>query len=207
MRYEVIEDLRIRTSKGDLTIQAGQVVILTPEKARALIEKGKVKPLAPKEQVFCYWKDGNVPRDECVKPCMTFSDGHTMSQCRHFVEAVQIPGAGHTGDEPPASDEAARPILDKDYARLVAFIHKWDIGKDDMGLYLWESIEGALESMDNAYFQGDVTAFREALDNVYSLYGDALTRICLNMKSSHKGGAANDTLHTGKATDYTRTES
>jgi hypothetical protein len=41
-------------------------------------------PKPADELTFCYWKAGNVPASECVKPCMAFKDGRTISQCQHF---------------------------------------------------------------------------------------------------------------------------
>jgi len=45
MRYMVIESFQVKTSKGDMVIETGQVITLQEDKAIKLIEAGKVNPI------------------------------------------------------------------------------------------------------------------------------------------------------------------
>lgn len=75
MRYKVIETFRIRTPHGEDEIQPGDLVKLSPEKARGLLERGKIKP-------YCYWKKFIV--DDCRMPCFEIEARRVLHECSHF---------------------------------------------------------------------------------------------------------------------------
>lgn len=48
MRYTSVSDFTVKGSKGDITIKAGQTLDLPADKARGLIDRGKVKAVSLK---------------------------------------------------------------------------------------------------------------------------------------------------------------
>jgi hypothetical protein len=45
MKYKIVDNLKIKTSQGEMILQTGQVINIQPERAIKLINKGKIKPL------------------------------------------------------------------------------------------------------------------------------------------------------------------
>ncbi|HHT9106702.1 MAG TPA: hypothetical protein ACFYD7_12650 [Candidatus Wujingus californicus] len=45
MKFEVLENLVLKTSKGDIELRKGQVIEIQPEKVTKLLESGKLQPL------------------------------------------------------------------------------------------------------------------------------------------------------------------
>lgn len=54
MNYQVIRLFTVKTKQGDLTLNPGQVITLVEEKAKKLIQEGKIKLV---EQYEDYFKD------------------------------------------------------------------------------------------------------------------------------------------------------
>jgi hypothetical protein len=73
-----------------------------------------------------------------------------------------------------------RPVLEvmgEKYRELTAWLHQFDLSSDELretlpGLY--QDIQDAIESMDNAFIIEDITAFQDALERIRLLYTDAL---------------------------------
>lgn len=64
MRYEIIENFKIRTSKGELELYEGQIIKLPEDKAEVLLQAGKIKKQAHYEQSTAepIWKN---PYPQC----------------------------------------------------------------------------------------------------------------------------------------------
>ena len=70
MKFDVRIPFTVKTKQGDLTLRPGQVVTLAEEKARKLIEDGKIQPLpyvdhngtlvipSNSPQRYCWWQKG-----------------------------------------------------------------------------------------------------------------------------------------------------
>jgi hypothetical protein len=72
MKYQVLDILKVKTPRGEIELQPGQLINLEPEKAITQIEIGKIKPI--KEimldlyQEFIQWlSNQNLTIDEIEK--------------------------------------------------------------------------------------------------------------------------------------------
>lgn len=43
MKYEVLETFKIKTSRGEMELKPGQIIILSPQKASLLLNRNKIK--------------------------------------------------------------------------------------------------------------------------------------------------------------------
>jgi hypothetical protein len=93
MRFKVITDMEVQTSKGSTTLKEGQVIKLSKEEAIPLINEKKIKP-------FCYWLKSVV--DDCQMPCFEIDAKIVNHECPHFKTywAKRLSELQNTGGQP-----------------------------------------------------------------------------------------------------------
>lgn len=74
MKYQVMDNLKIKTLQGEIQIKTGQVISLPPEKSNEL--KGKIKP-------FCNFLETIIPDCQSQFPCYADKEG-VIHECKHF---------------------------------------------------------------------------------------------------------------------------
>ena len=86
MRYKVLDTFKAQTTKGEMELQAGQVITLQEDKAIKLIEAGKIKPIpetindlsseqreAYEERAGIMQYDGGMSKEDAEKHSWCFS--------------------------------------------------------------------------------------------------------------------------------------
>ncbi len=61
MKFKATSAMMVKTSQGEMEIQPGQLINLSPEKAVPFVEKGKLTPIKDHNPIFC--NEGNVTKD------------------------------------------------------------------------------------------------------------------------------------------------
>lgn len=105
MRYQVLEPIKVRTSKGEMELQPGQLITLSPDKAVKLIDRGKILPedsslKIPEDLLNTPLKDLKVPLKiwsdllgETIYLVATEADAHRLmaeGKVAYYPEEVAI---------------------------------------------------------------------------------------------------------------------
>lgn len=75
MMYAILDPFKIKTTQGEIQLEAGQVITSQEDKAIRLFSEGKLKP-------FCYWLKTIV--EDCQLPCFEISASKVLHECSHF---------------------------------------------------------------------------------------------------------------------------
>ncbi len=98
MKYKVLTSFKALTRKGDMQLQAGQIITLPKAKADSLIEQRKVKPLqhimVERYKDFCKWLKSYPVTDVQIKQTMpehyqTLQDAITEMDSHYYNENLQ----------------------------------------------------------------------------------------------------------------------
>lgn len=87
MKYKVLDSFKAQTDKGEMELQAGQIITLLQDKAIRLLNEGKITPIG--RVAYKIWS-------EILQAYLWVVD---TDQDMHSLRSQGISGAIYTGDE------------------------------------------------------------------------------------------------------------
>lgn len=92
MAYEAMTSLTVKTPKGLVSFDPGQVFQAKPTSAlEGLIKAGKVRAVKKPEPAFCSWLKAEV--EQCLLPCHVWDrDKGNTHVCPHFQQYMKSIG-------------------------------------------------------------------------------------------------------------------